>query len=147
MLNAFAGADLLRRCYAAAVGHSLPLARVRRRAPAPALTFPAAPGAAPPPAAGEGPGGGSVTRDDCWPTTVLVTLTGRDRPGVTSRLFTVLAAHELAVADIEQVVIRGRLVLGVLLACEGDPDLTAIHRASARSPPTWAWKRRSPWLG
>ena len=62
-------------------------------------------------------------------TTVLVTLTGRDRPGVTSRLFSDLAAHELTVVDIEQVVIRGRLVLGVLLAGEGDPDLTAIHRA------------------
>ena len=62
-------------------------------------------------------------------TTVLVTLTGRDRPGVTSRLFSGLAAHELTVADIEQVVIRGRLVLGVLLASEDDPDLTAIHRA------------------
>jgi phosphoserine phosphatase len=62
-------------------------------------------------------------------TTVLVTLTGRDRPGVTSRLFSVLAGHDLAVLDIEQVVIRGRLVLGVLLASDGDPDLTAIHRA------------------
>src|ERR1051326_1206836 len=62
-------------------------------------------------------------------TTVLVTLTGRDRPGVTSRLFADLAAHALAVADIEQVVIRGRLVLGVLLASDAEPDLTAIHRA------------------
>lgn len=62
------------------------------------------------------------------PLTILVTLTGRDRPGVTSRLFTALAAHELTVLDIEQVVIRGRLVLGVLLGCGPDPDLTAIHR-------------------
>jgi phosphoserine phosphatase len=62
------------------------------------------------------------------PTTVLVTLTGRDRPGVTSRLFGDLAAHDLDVLDIEQVVIRGRLVLGVLLGSDGDPDLTAIHR-------------------
>jgi phosphoserine phosphatase len=62
-------------------------------------------------------------------TTVLVTLTGRDRPGVTSRLFTALAADDgLSVLDIEQVVIRGRLVLGVLLGCGPDPDLTAIHR-------------------
>jgi phosphoserine phosphatase len=60
--------------------------------------------------------------------TLLVTLTGRDRPGVTSRLFTVLARHSLTVADVEQVVIRGRLVLGVLLAAEGAPDLTAIHQ-------------------
>ena len=60
--------------------------------------------------------------------TLLITLTGRDRPGVTSRLFSVLAEHELSVVDIEQVVIRSRLVLGVLLCCDGAPDLTAIHR-------------------
>jgi phosphoserine phosphatase len=62
-------------------------------------------------------------------TTVLVTLTGRDRPGVTSRLFSALRGHTLTVLDIEQVVIRGRLVLGVLLAGGAEPDLTAIHRA------------------
>ena len=62
------------------------------------------------------------------PLTILVTLTGRDRPGVTSRLFTALAAHQLTVLDIEQVVIRGRLVLGVLLDGGPDPDLTGIHR-------------------
>jgi len=60
--------------------------------------------------------------------TLLVTVTGRDRPGVTSRLFSVLAAYELSVLDMEQVVIRGRLVLGVLLSCGTAPDLTAIHR-------------------
>jgi phosphoserine phosphatase len=62
------------------------------------------------------------------PTTLLVTLTGRDRPGVTSRLFSALATHHLTVIDVEQVVIRGRLILGVLLASEGSPDLTAIHQ-------------------
>lgn len=61
-------------------------------------------------------------------TTLLVTLTGRDRPGVTSRLFGALDGHGLSVADIEQVVIRGRLVLGVLCTADPDPDLTAIHR-------------------
>ncbi len=61
-------------------------------------------------------------------TTLLVTLTGRDRPGVTSRLFSGLSAHDLTVLDVEQVVIRGHLVLGVLLACPQSPDLTAIHR-------------------
>ncbi len=64
--------------------------------------------------------------------TLLVTLTGRDRPGVTSRLFTTLAAHDMSVLDVEQVVIRGRLVLGVLLAAGGSPDLTAIHREVTR---------------
>src|SRR5215475_1258408 len=61
-------------------------------------------------------------------TTLLVTLTGRDRPGVTSRLFSGLSRHDLTVLDVEQVVIRGHLVLGVLLACHQSPDLTAIHR-------------------
>jgi phosphoserine phosphatase len=60
--------------------------------------------------------------------TLLVTVTGRDRPGVTSRLFSVLARHRLSVLDVEQVVIRGRLVLGVLLSSCDAPDLTAIHR-------------------
>jgi phosphoserine phosphatase len=62
------------------------------------------------------------------PSTLLVTLTGRDRPGVTSRLFSALAAHDLTVTDVEQVVIRGRLILGVLLAADCAPDLTAIHQ-------------------
>jgi len=62
-------------------------------------------------------------------TTLLITLTGRDRPGVTSRLFATLARYPLTVTDIEQVVIRGRLVLGVLLDCDAPPDLTGIHAA------------------
>jgi phosphoserine phosphatase len=62
-------------------------------------------------------------------TTLLITLTGPDRPGVTSRLFAVLARHPLAVLDIEQVVIRGKLVLGVLLEGDGPPDLTGIYSA------------------
>jgi phosphoserine phosphatase len=61
--------------------------------------------------------------------TVLITLTGRDRPGVTSRLFGGLARYQLSVLDIEQVVIRGKLVLGVLLESGGPLDLTGIHGA------------------
>ena len=62
-------------------------------------------------------------------TSLLITLTGRDRPGVTSRLFGALAGHPLSVLDVEQVVIRGRLVLGVLLGCDEQPDLNAIFEA------------------
>jgi len=60
--------------------------------------------------------------------TLLITLTGRDRPGVTSRLFGALARFPLSVADIEQVTIRGRLVLGVLVGCDAPPDLTSIYQ-------------------
>ena len=67
-------------------------------------------------------------------TTVLITLTGRDRPGVTSRLFSVLGRFPLTVLDIEQVVILGRLVLGVLVSSsvtesDAELDLTAIYRS------------------
>jgi phosphoserine phosphatase len=55
------------------------------------------------------------------PHSVLVTVTGHDRPGVTSTLFAVLAAHDVEVLDVEQVVISDRLVLGVVLALHGDP--------------------------
>ncbi len=49
------------------------------------------------------------------PRTLLVTLVGRDRPGVTAALFAALQGFDVEVVDVEQVVIRGRLVLGVLL--------------------------------
>jgi phosphoserine phosphatase len=48
--------------------------------------------------------------------TLLLTLTGHDRPGLTTALFSALGPHAVEVLDIEQVVVRGRLVLGVLLA-------------------------------
>ncbi|MFI0486454.1 phosphoserine phosphatase SerB [Actinomadura sp. 9N215] len=64
--------------------------------------------------------------------TLLITLTGRDRPGVTSRLFTTLAEFPLTVADVEQVVIRGRLVLGVLLAYAEGADIGRVWNAAER---------------
>lgn len=54
------------------------------------------------------------------PTSVLVTITGRDRPGVTAAFFAVLAAHDVEVLDVEQVVIRDRLLLTVLLDLFGE---------------------------
>ncbi|MGZ4602270.1 MAG: phosphoserine phosphatase SerB [Kineosporiaceae bacterium] len=62
-------------------------------------------------------------------TTLLVTLTGPDRPGVTSALFESLAGHDVLVLDMEQVVIRGTLVLGVLLGGPG----TTLAEPAARS--------------
>ncbi len=47
--------------------------------------------------------------------TLLVTLVGRDRPGVTTAVFSALEGFPVEVLDIEQVVLRGRLVLGVLI--------------------------------
>ncbi|MBA2773690.1 MAG: phosphoserine phosphatase SerB [Nocardioidaceae bacterium] len=47
--------------------------------------------------------------------TLLMTLTGRDRPGVTAAMFETLAGFGVQVLDIEQVVLRGRLLLGILI--------------------------------
>lgn len=49
--------------------------------------------------------------------TVLVTVTGPDHPGVTSELFAVLTRFDVDLLDVEQVVIRGQLTLGVLVVC------------------------------
>ena len=48
---------------------------------------------------------------------MLITVTGVDQPGVTSALFEVLSRHGVELLNVEQVVIRGRLTLGVLLCC------------------------------
>ncbi len=53
-------------------------------------------------------------------TALLLTVTGRDRPGVTTRLCAVLAHHEAVVADMEQVVLRDHLVLGIVVHHSGD---------------------------
>jgi len=67
-------------------------------------------------------------------TTLLVTVTGRDRPGVTSKLFAALGRHPVDVLDIEQVVVRGRLVLGVLVtAMPDDSQLRADLQDAAGS--------------
>jgi phosphoserine phosphatase len=55
-------------------------------------------------------------------TTVLITVTGPDKPGVTSVLMGALAGERVSLLDVEQVVIRGRLTLGVLVAAVGDPE-------------------------
>lgn len=58
--------------------------------------------------------------------TLLVTVTGADRPGVTSAIFEALRPLQVQVLDLEQVVVRGHLTLGMLLA---GPDLPAMAGA------------------
>ena len=59
--------------------------------------------------------------------TLLVTLTGPDRPGVTSTLFDRISAVGAEVIDLEQVVLRGQLTLAVLLAVDGvEPQLRQV---------------------
>jgi len=55
-------------------------------------------------------------------TPVLITVTGPDKPGVSSVLFAVLTRHGADILDVEQVTIRGQLILGVLVGTEHDPE-------------------------
>ena len=55
-------------------------------------------------------------------TPVLITVTGPDKPGVSSVLFAVLTRHGVEILDVEQVTIRGQLVLGVLAGTDHDPE-------------------------
>jgi phosphoserine phosphatase len=62
---------------------------------------------------------------------VLVTLTGPDRPGVTTSVFEALSLPGVDVIDVEQVVVRGHLTLAVLVSAGPDEGavLAAVHRA------------------
>ncbi|GAA3730908.1 phosphoserine phosphatase SerB [Salinactinospora qingdaonensis] len=50
--------------------------------------------------------------------TLLVTVSGRDRPGVSARLLSTLSVFPITLVDLEQVVIGGRLVLAALLSVD-----------------------------
>ena len=56
------------------------------------------------------------------PTPVLITVTGPDKPGVTSVLMGALAAQQVSLLDVEQVVINDRLTLGVMVSVGTDPE-------------------------
>jgi phosphoserine phosphatase len=66
-------------------------------------------------------------------TSVLITVTGPDRPGVSSVLFAALTRHGVDLVDVEQVVIRGRLTLGVVVEAHHDPEglQEAVEQAMA----------------
>ena len=61
-----------------------------------------------------------TTNDHVQDDTLLITLTGHDRPGVTASLFDAISAFDgVVVLDIEQLVVRQQLVLTVLLRLNG----------------------------
>lgn len=57
------------------------------------------------------------------PATALITVTGTDRPGVSSALFDGLARFGVSLLDVQQVVIRDKLTLAVLVRSDEDPRL------------------------
>lgn len=57
-------------------------------------------------------------------TAFLITVSGHDRPGVTAALCEALAATDARLLDLEQVVVRDRLTLGILVSPGRDEDAT-----------------------
>ena len=58
-----------------------------------------------------------VTTDKSEQFTGLILLSGVDAPGITETLFQTLAPFAVNMLDIDQVVIRGRVILTVLISC------------------------------
>jgi phosphoserine phosphatase len=67
-------------------------------------------------------------------TALLITVTGRDRPGLTSAFCQVLAQLGARIIDMEQVTIRDHLTLGILcsLGCEEEAAREALERRAAQ---------------
>ena len=55
--------------------------------------------------------------------TILVRVTGPDRPGITARLMQVLASAGAGMHDVEQILIRGRLTLSLIITVPEGQDL------------------------
>ena len=67
--------------------------------------------------------------------TILVNVHGPDGPGISAGLMDVLTATGAEVYDIEQIVVRGRLTLNVLIGVEG-------HKATIRDLLLFGWEQR-----
>jgi phosphoserine phosphatase len=80
-------------------------------------------------------------------TALLITVTGRDRPGLTSAFCEVLARLGARIIDMEQVTIRDRLTLGILcsLGCEEETAREALTRRAADVGVTVEFKTMAAW--
>ncbi|HJQ76356.1 MAG TPA: phosphoserine phosphatase SerB [Acidimicrobiia bacterium] len=67
--------------------------------------------------------------------TILVTVHGPDHPGISAGLMDVLAATNAEVYDVEQIVVRGRLTLNLLVGVEGE-------KATIRDLLLFGWEER-----
>ena len=60
-----------------------------------------------------------AAKDD--PGTLLISVTGADKPGITSRLTGILAEHDIPIRDMEQVTSGGNLTLSILIDAADEP--------------------------
>ena len=57
---------------------------------------------------------------------VLLHITGEDRPGLTSALSSILAAHGIRIFDMNQTVIHRTLLMGMLVQIPPSSESTAL---------------------
>jgi phosphoserine phosphatase len=67
--------------------------------------------------------------------TILVTVHGPDHPGISAGLMDVLAATGAEIYDVEQIVVRGRLTLNILVGVDGE-------KATIRDLLLFGWEER-----
>jgi len=60
--------------------------------------------------------------------TILINLSGRDKPGLTSSLASILALHEARILDIGQAVVHETLALGILIEVSGARTFSALQK-------------------
>jgi phosphoserine phosphatase len=70
---------------------------------------------------------------DEQPRTLLITLTGADRTGVTAGLTRALSGLPVVVLDVEQIVIRGRITLGMLVGPDPGGDDADVEETLRRA--------------
>lgn len=80
-------------------------------------------------------------------TALLITVTGRDRPGLTSAFCEVLARLDARIIDMEQVTIRDRLTLGILASLGGEEETAreALARRAADVGVAVEFKTMAAW--
>ena len=54
--------------------------------------------------------------------TILISLSGPDQPGITAPLMTILTGVGAEIEDVEQIVIRGKLILSLIARVDADTD-------------------------
>lgn len=64
---------------------------------------------------------------------MLLTITGVDRPGITSGLTHILATNNIVLLDVEQVVVRGQLTLCMVVDLDSDNDILKDLLFAAKS--------------
>ena len=65
----------------------------------------------------------ATVKEVAVPETILIHVTGNDRPGITTELLSLLAGLDAELQDIEQVVVRRQLTLGLAVVVPAGRDL------------------------